>query len=285
MRFDYWTVQFRPSPFSLTVYGIGVIAQDPNSHRSGYRKHTAQGLGVPKLHAQELALEVGDVLFESLDSVSTANATLEVAEGLDVASYLNRSVDLMNNSLVIEGPFSVEHDSLEDALELLHRAFVEPQKRVPKKRKLTVVRELLISEYRSKDSLEDKLALDPVLETADREKKLDFAVHQGSEIYEISSAFNFQVEDNSGLLNAADSWAYRISELRKEGGRLKVPEHDVIGVLADVPVVAVFYPPKTRTQKEVFSMCDTTWKRLGIEAVPFDGVSSHANELAARVPA
>lgn len=285
MRFDYWTVQFRPSPFSLTVYGLGVIAQDPRTGHSGYRKHTAQGLGVPKLQAQDLALEMAGVLFGSVDSVRADSATLEISDGLDIASYLNRSVELWNNSLIVDGPFSVEHDSLNEALELLHRAFVEPQKRAPRKRRLTVVRESLINAYRAKDTLEEKLSIDPVLETSDRDKKLDFAVLEGKEIYEISSAFNFQVEDNSGLLNAADSWAYRISELRKEGGLLKIPENEGIRVSSQVPVVAVFYPPRTREQNEVFSMCELTWKRLGVETVPFERIPSHADELASRVPA
>ena len=286
MKFDYWTIRFQPFPVGLTVYGIGVVAADPRTGEFGYKKVSTPTLNIPKNQQQELAQDLLDGFFRNVDALKARGNALELSEQLELTAYLNWSVRNSNNSLVVDGPFSMEQDSLESALEMLRQFLLEPQRTRGVRRKKTIVRETAAEEYMSRGPLKDRVHIHPILTSSGQEKKLDIAVSDEAKIYEISSAFNFNTDPDAHKQNATDSWNYRISELRRSGGKLRLPEQEkALTVPSGVPVTALYYPPRSQDEVKFFKECTKDWQRLGVESIPLEKVSSHADALVERLTA
>ncbi|MDK4311976.1 hypothetical protein QPX48_09350 [Corynebacterium accolens] len=284
MKIKYWTVQFRPHPVGLTVYGIAVVAHDPVTGKFAYKKVTNQTLNIPKHQGQESAQSLLDVFLGSIDALQAQSNTLEISERLDLGAYLNWSSRNFNNALLVEGPFDVEDSSLEAALDLLWRFLLEPQRIEGSRKKKSIVKETALCEYRKKPLLAEKVYAKARLKSSGREKKMDIVVSDSDNVYELGSAFNFNATPDANKQNATDSWTYRISELRRRGGRLSLlGKEDSIEVRSDVPVVALYYPPNEGREREYFEECKKDWKRLEVEAIPIKKVASHADALAQRL--
>lgn len=284
MILEYWAVRYRPTPMSLTCYGVGIIVNDPVNFELDYRMVSKNSGTVPR---ELLDANMSEYLKEFFKHAKSLNAhkhpALEYDRPLDARSVLNQAVRNWNNHLEVIGPRKVESESVAAALTLLSETHLGIAERKAKPHKRTEVREALFRKYSERELIKPLMSRNPDLLLPKRlDRRFDLAIVK-DQIFELDFTFSFAGEPTPNVQNAADSWSLRLNEIRNGQARIDLESAPVLPVPSDVPIVAAVHPALSPRQKELFQRSTETWSELDVKIVGINSLTAHAIELEKRI--
>lgn len=283
MLIKYRVVTARPSPWSVTSVGIGIIAEDPSTQQirsrflNGHAYRRLEVLGIqPYVHsiAQELS--------QALNKTQPLAAQLGFSEPeLSAPGYLAVIEKHWNGTVRISPPSVMDADSVDACLGILFEDLIglssKPRKQSPRE-------QLRGKVSRAYQGIPAVLTKRPRLNIAGIDRSFDFAVQSEYGVEEISQTQVFGTDED--LVQTADALTQRIQELRTNGATyIHNGEHHTIG--NDVEI-AVFFTIPHADRNEAMELADsysTRWADERTRVIPALAIPEHAHRLAERIGA
>lgn len=284
MHYNYWTIQVRPTPMSISAIGIGVIVEDPATGDITHQFISNPRALLKPFPNSNIVVQKIRSLDHWLTERSNTPPTLELGEKLCTAAMLNRLARQWNNRISINPKDIVAADSIESAAKLLFDNLIDYGGASKSPKRADKVRNQLWATYSSKDPLRKLLVRKPeVLIDSDLESQFDLGVIRDGNILELNSAF--QISHNATM--SMQAWTWRVSNLRSSGAQLTLPNGTKVDVDNRAPIVAALWPSEDgKEDKKVnkqLAPIIRQWDKLGIDYIDSDEVESHVALLSNRV--
>ena len=264
MKLRYWTVRAVPSANSITTIGIGVIVEDMATGEIAARF---------KKDSSQLAY---------MESQQSIMRLASIGHELSVNGYLASLMDYWNNMLIIDEPKQVDSTSIEQATQLLFVTLIGDEHYLEHSQLEIQARDMVKATYRRHKQLEKNMYLPASVDVDGFEIPLNLVIIKNANVFELNSVFSFESLHPQETISMVEAWTLKIDKLRTKGGRLHTDNH-VISLAKDTDITAVYWPPKTPRQHEVFDSVTVPWAGLGITDIPLAETDEHAGELAKRL--
>lgn len=281
MRLRYWTVRAVPSVNSVTTIGIGVIVEDTATGEiaARFKKDSSQ---LAYMESQQSIMRLADELEQHVVHLACQHHRHSIGHELSVNGYLASLADYWNNMLIIDEPKQVDSTSIEQATQLLFVTLIGDEHYLEHSQLEIQARDMVKATYRRYEPLETTMYLPASVDVAGFEIPLNLAVIKNATVFELNSVFSFESLHPQETISMVEAWTLKIDKLRAEGGRLHTDNH-VINLATDTDITAVYWPPKTPRQHEIFDTVTAPWANLGVINIPLEDVDEHAKELAERL--
>lgn len=280
MLYQYWTVQTRPTPTSVTTIGVGVIVEDPATGQLAYRFADKLHTLLSRFPNSEVAVHMIHDLERWLKSVSRSSNSLELDVRFVPSGLLDTMAERWNNLISVSHRQRVPADSINAAVELLFDKLISPAKSPQKIRRIDQVRAQVLHVYESKEPLRKLIVSKPQLIIDDNlGEKADLGIIRGQEIFELNSAFSMVSQDLRRIEDRIQAWTWKMSTLRSSGAILNLTSGDSFEIDSNVPVVATLWPPQEKEQQNLLESMSGRWDKLGIDYICKDDIEAHAEKL------
>lgn len=285
MRFKYWTIQVVPDPVRIGTVGAGVIVVDPNSMDVRARVITNERRLPREFIARKGVHQWLRDLESRINHAATEQTRLELDRAAGVDAYVARLARQMNNVIRIDPPRFASGRSIDQLTDFLFDQFIGPESSEVRATGLRSVRRKISEEYGAHESVARILRVQPSLYIGHRQKSLDFAVagEEGEAVYELTQAFSFTGEPNSGVRDKIESWTWGIDTLRSRGGKLEIAGENQLQLGKSATVIAVIEPPVNEAQQLLYEAATAEWESLGIRQVRQNDLRSHVNHLESKI--
>lgn len=283
MLFKYWTISFRPSPYSLDRYALGVVVQSAEggqvaTHFVDGRSSIFRRGDLGRFVRHQIKL-----IEERLTPYTSSQEGFGFGHKFESESILQRWSAEWNNSMIVDPSRLIVSENISEAVALLFSQYVGENLPVGKSQRVSRVRKQIRRIYSESEIIAPLLSENPVVETVGKEKKFDFAVGTDSSVIEISSAFNFAKSNTDDIVDSVEAWTWRVDRIRNSGGCLRLADSTELEIDQDAEIIAAIYPPETSGQKKAFADATEEWANLSVEVVEFKDISRHARELEQRI--
>lgn len=286
IRIRFWTIAINPHPTLLLRFGVGIIVEDVTRHVFTFRLASLGQLPQSMLagDTREITRNSLSMLQQHLGTLTPEQTPLDLDQSIDLPSYLHSATGHLNGFLDLQpGGVMAWPGELAGAADHLFEMFVHAE-RDTQQRPVTRIRKRVQSTYSTFENIQRHLITQPHVEIRERDMPLDLAIFAHNEAIEINRAFSFRGKPDAAKLNQFDAWTYRIQSLRDKGGYIKL-NSSAQSLRPDVPVVAFVDSPTTDKQRELQQKATIEWSELGIETVPLEGITQHAQIINDRIPA
>ena len=281
MKLRYWTVRAVPSANSITTIGIGVIVEDMATGEiaARFKKDSSQ---LAYMESQQSIMRLADELEQHVVHLACQHHRHSIGHELSVNGYLASLMDYWNNMLIIDEPKQVDSTSIEQATQLLFVTLIGDEHYLEHSQLEIQARDMVKATYRRHKQLEKNMYLPASVDVDGFEIPLNLVIIKNANVFELNSVISFESLHPQETISMVEAWTLKIDKLRTKGGRLHTDNH-VISLAKDTDITAVYWPPKTPRQHEVFDSVTVPWAGLGITDIPLAETDEHAGELAKRL--
>lgn len=280
MRYRYWTIQVRPTPTNISNIGVGVVVEDPSTGALAHRFVEKPQTLLSRYADSDVAARIIRDLDRWLTKASDSPASLELDERFVNAGILDTMVHRWNNLITVNHKQYVSAESLQAAVELLFRKLISHGESASKARRVTQVRQRVLTAYESKESLRELIVSRPELTIEDDlGERFDLGVIRDTRVLELNDAFSMHSSDPRQTEHRIQAWTWKMSTLRSSGALLKLPNGESFEVDNNTPIVATLWPPKTSEEQKLLLTMSRRWDKLGIDYVDVNDIEIHAEKL------
>lgn len=285
MLFRYWTVSYRPTPFSLDRWGLGVIIEEAQSGGVAYQFVDPKSVGAQrKAFSSSMNAHIQS-LVKHLQVYCSEQEGLPLGQSVSPGNPIQEwSVD-SNNALIIDPYRTMVAESVEHARDILFSRYVGVEKPSVRHQQLRAVKKRIQLAYGESDLIAPLLRRNPTVKSVGMEKHFDFSVSEEANVFEISMAFNFAKDNAKDLLNEVDAWTWKVTGIREGSGTLLLDGQSSISINRHVSIVAAIYPAESEQQIETYQKATQEWIELGVEVVDLESINDHARQLEDRIRA
>lgn len=277
MRFSYWTIRAVPQPMGITTLGVGVIVLDPESGEVCSQFRRDRSLFSATEFDSAIITSI-NLLERELEEFRSPQTHIALDSNSTLAGMLSLRQNHWNNLLRIDPVRQMDAADLSSALDLLFETYIGHPPTRQLHLTIPTIQRNIRKVYEEFPNLRKATIMEPQARVSSHEINLNLAVVEHERVFELNSAFNFSLQDVRTLHEKTELWSLKIDKLRQLGGELQLK--DTVSELAPtVRVVAMYEPPRTDLQLEVFTSISSFWKELSIEAIPVTDAKSHANTL------
>ncbi|WP_408910766.1 hypothetical protein ACKFRZ_07775 [Corynebacterium gottingense] len=266
----------QPDVFSLDRYGIGVIAE--SMEEGTFKAYFADSRRLDSAIKAQLK-----VIKDIVAQLESSSRELELGFKTGRGEIFRHMVKDWHNTIHIDPPRRLHATDIDAALGILSHLYLSRRVVTDKRHNVTKVRQAVKTAYTNSAKIAPYFKEALLVDTVGKPRKFDFGVAVENErMLEIGNSFSFAKKSTTDVLDSAEAWAWRVDNLRSDGGRTVVDDRE-IEIPCDTPVVAFVYPPDTVKQREAFLSATTTWRELEIEVVDISDVDNHTSRLEQRI--
>ncbi len=267
MSYRYSVLRFVPDSARGEFVNFGAIAGDDES--GDWELRLIQNLRRAKAiddHSRlGIALAFADVIEAHIAALDRLPET--GAERMS-AQLLERWADEMQNVVQVSRPAPIVAQSATNALDIVFSEHVvDPtarQFRFEKKHRAVTETKRA---YRRHHVPDDAVAQRILVESGPYDGMFDFAIVNGR-VLQLVHCWSFQLPDQAGLAEEVKAWAWMVSELRKQGGRVRIGDREVpVPRGLDVEVASVYIPPSAdQAERRAFVEAEAVFVETGVRA-------------------
>lgn len=283
MSYNYSLLRFVPDPARGEFVNLGILAGDDDAGDWNLRliQNLRRARAIDDRGALSIALSFVANLEDHIFALDPAAAELTSAEPLST-EYVLRLSEEMQNVVQLTPPTPVVAGTADEALDSLFGELVvdpaSPRFRFADKKPAQASTRRA---YKAHDVPREAVTEHAALVAGPFKGIFDFAVANG-DVVQLVQCWSFQLPNQTELADQVKSWAWVVRELREQGGRVAVGDHEAEAP-QDVEIAAVVIPPADGQDAAAFDEARAAFGETGVEQLAPEGTDELGQRAAERL--